>query len=41
VTLTESGFAALTYPNAEERLADNNGGWDYMIDRLEKLFAQA
>jgi len=41
VTLTESGFASLSYENAAERLSDNNGGWDYMMERLSKLFAKA
>lgn len=40
VTLKESGFASLSYPNAEERLSDNNGGWDYMMERLGKLFIE-
>lgn len=41
VTLTESGFASLSYPNAEERFNDNIGGWNYMAGRLEKVFAKA
>lgn len=39
VTLKESGFAALPADDAEEKLKMNVGGWEYMMDRLEKIFA--
>ena len=40
LTLTESGFSTLPRAVAEKKLEENSGGWDYMLDRLEKLFAQ-
>jgi uncharacterized protein YndB with AHSA1/START domain len=39
VTLTESGFAKLPTEVAEESFKQNSGGWEYMLDRLEKYFA--
>ncbi len=39
VTMTESGFASLPPETMAEQLKDNTGGWDYMMDRLEKKFA--
>ncbi len=40
VTLTETGFASLPADIAESSFTDNDGGWDYMIGRLEKLFKE-
>ena len=40
LTLTESGFSSLPKASAEKQHEQNSGGWDYMLDRLEKLFAQ-
>jgi uncharacterized protein YndB with AHSA1/START domain len=40
LTLTESGFSTLPKEVAENQLKENSGGWDYMLDRLEKLFGQ-
>ena len=40
LTLTESGFSTLPRVIAETKLEENSGGWDYMLDRLEKLFPQ-
>ncbi len=40
LTLTESGFSTLPAAVAEKQLEENSGGWDYMLDRLEKLFVQ-
>jgi uncharacterized protein YndB with AHSA1/START domain len=37
VTLKESGFSALPAEVAEEKFSMNNGGWDYMLDRFEKV----
>ncbi|MEI9907007.1 MAG: SRPBCC domain-containing protein [Actinomycetota bacterium] len=37
VTLKESGFASFAPEVAEERFKDNSGGWEYMMDRLEKV----
>jgi len=39
VTMTESGFASLPIEVAEESFKQNSGGWDFMLGRLEKLFA--
>ncbi|MES2994609.1 MAG: SRPBCC family protein [Patescibacteria group bacterium] len=39
VVLKESGFASLPSPHKEESLKDNNGGWEFMMGRLGKLFA--
>lgn len=39
VTLIESGFASLPIEHAEASLKQNSGGWDFMIGRLESLFA--
>jgi uncharacterized protein YndB with AHSA1/START domain len=41
VTLKESGFASLPAEVAEESLRDNSGGWNIMMDRLEKAMSQA
>jgi hypothetical protein len=38
VRLRESGFAAFSAPVNESAVKENSGGWDYMIDRLAKLF---
>jgi len=40
LTLTESGFSTLPAAVAEKQLGQNSGGWDHMLDRLEKLFSQ-
>ena len=40
VTLSESGFAAFG-DTAEECFSGNNGGWDYMLDRLQKHMSPA
>ena len=40
LTLKESGFSTLPWAVAEKKFEENSGGWDYMLDRLEKLFAQ-
>jgi len=40
VTLTESGFSNLPEAVAKKKFEENSGGWEYMLDRLEKLFAQ-
>jgi uncharacterized protein YndB with AHSA1/START domain len=39
LTLTETGFATMPAKIAEERFNQNSGGWDYMLDRLEKQLA--
>ncbi|RBP49362.1 SRPBCC family protein [Arenicella xantha] len=36
VTLTESGFADLPTELMEAAYKQNSGGWDFMLDRLEK-----
>ena len=41
VTLTEAGFADLPDEIAEDAREQNAGGWEYMLDRLEKHFATA
>jgi uncharacterized protein YndB with AHSA1/START domain len=40
VSLSESGFASLPPEVAAKQLEQNSGGWDYMLDRLEKLLSQ-
>ena len=40
LTLTESGFSTLPKEVAENKFEENSGGWDYMLGRLGKLFAQ-
>lgn len=40
VTLTETGFSKLPAEVAEESLKQNTGGWEFMLDRLEKLFTE-
>jgi len=40
VKLKESGFASLPERVAEKSVADNNEGWEVMLDRLEKLMTQ-
>lgn len=37
ITVTESGFASLPPEVAERSFNDNTGGWEYMMNRLEKL----
>ena len=37
VTLRESGFSSLPQSEAESSFKDNNGGWDYMFERLSTL----
>ncbi|MDB5176226.1 MAG: Aha1 domain superfamily [Candidatus Saccharibacteria bacterium] len=41
VTLTESGFASLPADIIEASFKQNSGGWDFMMERLEKKFAEA
>jgi len=41
VTLTESGFTSLPAEVMEQRLSENSGGWDIMMDLLEKKMNQA
>ena len=41
VTVKESGFSKLPAEVAEKSFSDNSGGWQYMLDRLEKLFIQS
>lgn len=41
VKLTESGFASLPTEFYEGALKDNNGGWDFMLDRLGKYASEA
>ncbi len=38
VTLLESGFADLPKELMESAFNQNSGGWDFMLDRLEKYF---
>lgn len=40
LTLIESGFSTLPRVVADKQYGENSGGWDYMLDRLEKLFSQ-
>ena len=40
ITLKESGFASLPAPVGETSLNENSGGWEYMMDRLEKVLNQ-
>lgn len=40
LTLIETGFANLPELVAQKKFEENSGGWEYMLDRLEKLFAQ-
>ncbi len=40
LTLVESGFATLPELVAQKKFEENTDGWNYMLDRLEKLFAQ-
>jgi uncharacterized protein YndB with AHSA1/START domain len=37
VTLKESGFASLPADVAEKSFNENSGGWEYMMNRLEKV----
>lgn len=37
VMLKESGFAQLPAQDSAQKFADNNGGWDYMLGRLNEL----
>jgi uncharacterized protein YndB with AHSA1/START domain len=39
VTVTETGFSKLPVERAEQQFKDNSGGWEFMMGRLEKLFA--
>lgn len=39
VTLKESGFSSLPMGEAESSFKDNNGGWDYMVERLSTLLS--
>jgi len=40
VKLKESGFASLPAAIAEKSLGQNSGGWDFMLERLVKVFGQ-
>ena len=40
VTVKESGFASLPEEYADAMHNQNTGGWQYMADRLEKLFEE-
>lgn len=40
ITMKESGFASLPAEVAQESLNQNNGGWDHMMSRLEKVMNQ-
>lgn len=40
VVLRESGFASFPPEIAASAFKDNSGGWDYMVDRLVKLFSE-
>ncbi len=37
VTMKESGFSSLPAQVAEESFNQNSGGWEYMMNRLEKV----
>lgn len=39
VTLRETGFELLSSDVRQQKLSDNNGGWDYMLNRLKELLA--
>ncbi|MDB5169359.1 MAG: Aha1 domain superfamily [Candidatus Saccharibacteria bacterium] len=39
VTLKETGFASLPAEVRDQKLAENTGGWDYMLNRLKELLA--
>lgn len=39
ISLTESGFASLPADVAEKSLKENSGGWDHMMNRLEKVLS--
>ena len=41
VTVKESGFASLPEAVANESFNQNSGGWEYMINRLEKLMNES
>ncbi len=40
VTVKESGFASLQKEVAEKSFNQNSGGWELMMNRLEKVFNQ-
>jgi len=40
VMLKESGFASLPANMAESSFGDNSGGWEYMMNRLEKVLSE-
>ena len=40
VTVKESGFAMLENEVAEESFKQNSGGWEFMLNRLEKVMSQ-
>ena len=40
ITVKESGFSSLAPEVAEESFNQNSGGWEFMINRLEKLLNQ-
>jgi hypothetical protein len=41
VILTESGFSKLSPELAESSFKDNSGGWEFMLNRLAKVFSNA
>ena len=40
VTVKETGFGSLPKELIEKSLLDNTSGWNYMMDRLAKLFSE-
>ena len=40
VTVKESGFASLPAEVAQQSLNENSGGWEHMMNRLEKVMNQ-
>lgn len=41
VTVTETGFSKLPAETAEQQFQQNSGGWEFMMNRLQKHVAQA
>ncbi len=41
ITVKESGFASLPSDVAEKCFTDNTGGWEHMMNRLEKVTNEA
>ncbi len=40
LTMTESGFASLPVEVAEASFKQNSGGWEFMLERLDKYFKE-